>query len=327
MLNGQNKIFELIRCADNEGWLDQRKKGVGGSDVAAIMGLSPWRTPADVWFEKTGRAEPQDLSDKPHVRRGVDLEGFVGAEFVKTHPSFNVRRVNAICRSIERPWAQASLDYEVSERDGYGRNRWGVLEIKTARSDSGWKDGIPPYYLTQVMHYLSVTGRDYAWVAVQFDGDNLWEYREYRIERDEADIAAVNLAVDTFWHQFVLADVMPVLVGTQSEAQGLTQMYGAPASDSFTTSDAATLQLVSDYQDASERERRAKADKQVASTLLMAEIGEHKTMFTDTSRVTWSRSESERFDAKRFKADHPDLYAQYTSTYIRNGGLRVTDLK
>lgn len=322
MISGEGSAFRLIRCEDDAGWLDQRRKGIGGSDVAAIMGLSPWRTPADVWFEKTGRAEPQDLSDRPHVQRGVELEGFVGEKFRDAHKGFRVRRVNAVCQSIGRPWAQASLDYEVMQDD-----RWGVLEIKTSRNDADWKDGIPAYYLTQVMHYLSVTGREFAWVAVQFDSDWLWEYREYRIERDEEDIAAINAAVDTFWHEFVEADVMPVLVGTSSEAQGLTQMYAKPTPDSITDTDADTLQLVSDYQDASERERKAKADKQAASTLLMAKIGEHRQMFTDTAKVTWSRSEQERFDAKRFKADHPDLYEQYVSTYTRNGGLRVTDLK
>ena len=330
MISGEGTIFKLIRCEDNAGWLDQRKKGIGGSDVAAIMGLSPWRTPAEVWLEKTGRADPQDLSDRPHVQRGVDLESYVGTKFKDAHRGFRTKRVNAICQSIERPWAQASLDYEVCE--GVPSNRfsgyeWGVLEIKTSRNDADWKDGIPDYYLTQVMHYLSVTGRDYAWVAVQFDSDYLWEYREYRIERDEEDIAAINAAVDTFWHEFVEADVMPVLVGTAGEAQGLTQMFATPTVDSFTTTDADTLQLVSDYQDASEREKRAKSDKQTASTLLMAKIGEHKSMFTDTAKVTWSRSEQERFDTKRFKADHPDLYAQYASTYTRNGGLRVTNLK
>ena len=280
-----------------------------------------------MWLEKTGRAEPQDLSDKPHVQRGVDLEAFVGEQFKRRHPELRVRRVNAVCQSIERPWAQASLDYEVAELSGNVYRDWGVLEIKTSRNDADWKDGVPDYYLTQVMHYLSVTGRQFAWVAVQFDSDWLWEYREYRIERDEEDIAAVEAAVDVFWGDFVVRGVMPVLVGTSGEAQGLAQMYSVPSAESITNTEAETIQLVCDYQDAAGREKQAKADKQKASTLLMAKIGDHKSMFTDTSKVTWTRSQQERFDTKRFRAEHPDLYQQYVSTYTRNGGLRVTDLK
>ena len=324
MISGEGRSFKLIRCADNDAWLEQRHNGIGGSDVAAIMGLSPWRTPAEVWLEKTGRMEPQDLSDRPHVRRGVDLEQFVGERFKQNHPGFTVRRVNAICQSLERPWAQASLDYEVAERKCGDSPKWGVLEIKTARSD--WKDGVPAYYLTQVMHYLSVTNRDFAWVAVQFDSDGLWEYREYRIARDEEDIVAVDSAVDTFWHGFVEADVMPVLVGTSGEAQGLAQMFSKPDVEAITDHEADTIQLIADYQDAAAREKQAKADKQKASTLLMAKVGEAKALYTDTSRVTWVRSESEKFDLKRFKQDHPDLAKQYTTAYTRNGGLRIKDI-
>ena len=331
MISGEGSKFTLIRCEDDAAWLEQRKMGIGGSDVAAIMGLSPWRTPAEVWLEKTGRVEPQDLSDRPHVQRGVDLESFVGNKYRKRHQDYIVRRVNAICQSIERPWAQASLDYEICEIkhiDGRATGyEWGVLEIKTSRNDSDWADGIPVYYMTQVQHYLSVTGRKYAWVAVQFDSDWLWEYREYRIERDEEDIAAINAAVDTFWHDYVEKDVMPVLVGTAGEAKGLTELYAHPTSESVTDTDADTLQLVSDYQDAADREKKAKADKQTASTKLMAKVGDHKALYTDTAKVLWTRSEAERFDTKRFKADHPELAAQYTTTYTKNGGLRVTDLK
>lgn len=327
MISGEGTKFKLIRCEDNDGWLEQRKHGIGGSDVAAIMGLSPWRTPAEVWLEKTGRAEPQDLSDRPHVQRGVDLEAFVGEQFKKRHGGMRVRRVNAVCQSIERPWAQASLDYECAELSGDISRDWGVLEIKTSRNDADWADGIPVYYMTQVQHYLSVTGRSYAWVAVQFDSDWLWEYREYRIERDEEDIAAIDAAVDTFWHDYVEKDVMPVLVGTSGEAKGLTDLYAHPSSESVTDTDAETLQLVSDYQDAADREKKAKADKQKVSTLLMAKVGDHKALYTDTAKVLWVRTDAKRFDEKRFAVDHPDLAAEYTTTYTRNGGLRVTDLK
>ena len=323
MISGANSVFKVIRCEDDADWLAQRTKGVGGS------GLSPWRTPADVWFEKTGRADPQDISDRPNVRRGVELEPFVGGKFAAAHQDFIVRRVNAICQSMERPWAQASLDYEVCEHEVTDRRsyKWGVLEIKTARSDADWKEGIPAYYLTQVTHYLSVTGRDFAWLAVQFCGDHAWEYREYRVERDEEDIAAVNESVDTFWHDFVEADVMPELVGTASEAQGLTQAYHEPTDELVSDYDADTLQLVSDYQDAAERERQAKADKQRASTLLMAKIGDAKGIVTETARVTWSRSETESLDVKRLKAEAPEIWEQYARKQIRNGGLRVTDIK
>ena len=321
MISGEKKVFNLIRCEDNAGWLDQRKNGIGGSDVAAIMGLSPWRTPAEVWLEKTGRAEPQDLSDRPNVVFGNIMEPVIADWYRSKYPDRTVRRVNAICQSIERPWAQASLDYEVR----YPDLGWGILEIKTARDKRDWADGVPPYYLTQITHYMSVTGRSLADVAVFFRDEA--EFACYHYKRDEEDVIAVNSAVDDFMANFVTKDVMPVLVGTEGEAKGITGWYGVATSDAITVHDGETLQLVSDYQDAAMREKWAKADKQKATTLLMAKIGEHKGLFTETAKVTWSRYPAERFDLKRFKAEHPDLYAKYATTYTKNGGLRVTDLK
>ena len=314
---GENDRFTLVRCGDEAEWLEERRKGIGGSDVAAVMGLSPWKTPAQLWMEKTGRVEPDDIGDRPYVRFGNIMEPIVGKWFAERHPELRVRRVNAICRSTARPWAQASLDYEV-----FDGTAWGVLEIKTARSKRDWADGVPAYYLTQVTDYLSVTGRTYAYVAVFFR--DTCEFADYRVERDEEDVAAVESAVDAFWHDYVEADVMPALVGTSGEAAGLASMW--PSGGAFATAGADADELIAAYQDAAERERRAKADKTEAATKLMGLIGDSKGIETDVARVTWVRSERETFDAKALRADHPEVYARYASRSTRNGGLRVREL-
>ena len=73
-----SRPYDLIRCKDDAEWLRCRRMGVGGSDVAAIMGLSPWRSPIEVWADKTGRAEPEDMSGKPWIEWGNLLEPLVG---------------------------------------------------------------------------------------------------------------------------------------------------------------------------------------------------------------------------------------------------------
>ena len=319
MISGEGSKFRLIRCADNDEWLQQRTKGIGGSDVAAIMGFSPWRTPAQVWFEKTGRVEAEDISDKPYVAFGNVMEPLIGKWFSERHPEFTVRRVNAICQSIERPWAQASLDYEV--KDGLV---WGVLEIKTARSAKDWEDGVPSYYLTQIYHYMSVLSRPFADVAVFFR--DTCEFKEYRVEYDPEDGAAVNADVDTFWHDFVEADVMPELVGTGGEVSDLTGFYGKATGD-FVSADAAADELIAAYQDAADREKRAKADKTAAGAKLINLIGDAKGIVTDVAQVTWVRSERETFDAKALREKMPDVYARYTTRQTRNGGLRIKELQ
>ena len=96
MISGEGSKFTLIRCEDDAGWLEQRKRGIGGSDVAAIMGLSPWKSPLEVWLEKTNRAESPDLSGKEAVAMGTELEGDVLEMYRRRHPGSRVQRVNAI---------------------------------------------------------------------------------------------------------------------------------------------------------------------------------------------------------------------------------------
>ena len=319
MISGENKHFTLIRCEDAEGWLEQRTKGVGGSDVAAIMGLSPWRTPLQVWLEKTGRELPQDISDKPYVAFGNIMEPVIGKWYAEQFPTFTVRRVNAICKSISRPWAQASLDYEV-----YDGRRWGVLEIKTARTAQDWQEGVPAYYLTQVTHYLSVTGRAFAYVAVFFR--DTCEFKAFYIERDEEDIAAVDQAVDTFWHDYVEAGIMPQLTGTEGEMKSLTGWHGLSDGEVRFTLDPEANQAISDYQDAAAREKQAKADKTEAATKLAAQIGKGKGLETDVARVTWVRREVTKLDTKRLQAEHPEIWEQYAYRQVQNGELRIKEL-
>ena len=315
---GENDRFTLVRCKDESEWLAERRKGIGGSDVAAIVGLSPWKTPAQLWMEKTHRVEAEDIGKRPYVAFGNIMEPIIGRWFAEQHPEFKVRRVNAICRSIERPWAQASLDYEV-----YDGESWGVVEVKTARTAKDWADGAPDYYLTQGLHYLDVTGRGYVYFSVFFR--DTCEFAEYRVARNEGDVAYIRSAVDDFWNNYVLKDVMPMVVGTAGEASDLASMW--PSGSGFTPAGSEADELIVAYQDAARRERQANAEKTEASTKLIELIGDAKGLSTDVARVTWVRGERETFDVKGLKAKQPDIYAKYASKTFRNGGIRVSEIK
>lgn len=331
-IKGEGERFRRLDFKQNTPeWVEARRHGVGGSDVAAIMGLSPWKTPAQVWLEKTGRVEPADLSDRPYIQFGHIMEPVIKAWYQDRHPARIVRDVRSMCQSIERPWAFVSLDGEV--KDG---PEWGVLEFKTARDSRDWADGVPAYYLTQVAHYLSVTGRRFADVAVFFrDSCEFAEYRvttidgpaQYHHERlDADDMRAICDAVDAFWREFVEADIMPELTGTEGEAQGLAKWH-AEAGECYAEAGGADIaQALSDYQQAATEEKAARERKLAAGNAIKAAIGDNKGLITDVCRVTWSRGASTRLDTKRLKEERPEVVEAYSVPYVRDGGLRVVDL-
>ncbi len=288
MLTNEGRLFETIHLeGGRDEWLDLRRDGVGGSDVAAIMGMSKWSSPIEVWLDKTRRSTPPDISDKEPIRMGNELEPTVLEMYRRRHPESRARRVNAVLRSKDRPWAQASLDGITHD----AKMGWGVLELKTSSSMADWADGIPLYYLTQVTHYLSVTGYPFADVAALV-GDRGLHYYEARVYRDEEDVAAVTKAVDEFWHGFVEADVMPsVVVGTPGESKAIWETYKRFDADMTPDESDQADALASEYLRASEAERSAKAERTRASNALKLMVSEHKGIVAEYHVITWVRSE------------------------------------
>ncbi|MBY4798322.1 YqaJ viral recombinase family protein [Collinsella sp. AGMB00827] len=322
MISGEGEYFDLIRFDGTEeeihdSWLCLRRQGIGGSDVAAIMGLSPWSSPYRVWLDKTTGVS-EDISGKSAVMWGNILEPVVGEHYKQNHPERTIRRVNAIARSIERPWAQASLDYEVKDPE----LGWGVLEIKTAglRSADKWESGVPLFYQTQVAHYLSVTGRPFADVAVLIGGQ---DYREYRIMRDEEDIKAVNAAVDNFWNKAVKG-------GEEPDPAAVDNSYiinAHPRATEDFLELGQTPDVLAEYLAACDACKVADENKKRLSSELKLKMGDHRGIVSPAGKIAWIRTSSTRFDSKRFDADHPGLRAMYSTEYMRDGGLRFSPAK
>lgn len=296
---------ELTMSRDE--WLGFRRTHVGGSDVAAIMSLSPWRTPYQVWAEKSGLTVPEDISDRPRVEWGTRLERVVAQKFRDMHPDIGMwlQDPDETVAFVppERPWAMATLDGIVSE----GPGERAVLEIKTAHFPTArdWDDGVPAHYLAQVNHYLSVTGWGRAYVAVLIDG---WDYREFTVERDDADVAAVTGAVDAFWHGFVETGTPPAV--TSADSGALLDVHGEDDGE-YLAGDALQFELVEEWREAMGRAKQARREADDRAVRLRQQIGDARGLEFPEGRLTWTRSESLRFDSAALKEADPETYELY----------------
>lgn len=148
-------------------WQEFRKTGIGGSDAAAILGLSPFKSNIEVWEEKVGFREPEDISDKPQVAYGTEAEDMLVKLFELDYPQYLVKQnKRAVYR---RGFMFASLDAELLE---YATKAQGFLETKTTEIHSAaalqkWDGHIPEYYYAQVLHYFVTLGWTFAWLKVQ----------------------------------------------------------------------------------------------------------------------------------------------------------------
>ena len=203
-----------------EQWLQERKKGIGGSDAAAVLGLNPYMTNVDLWKIKTGRKEQEDISEKPFVKYGTEAEKHLIALFTLDFPEYEVIHAdNDLIRHPQYEFLHASLDGRLIEK---ATGRRGILEIKTtdilqSMQNEKWNDSVPQNYFCQVLHYLNVTGFDFAILKAQLKTE--WQNeirlttRHYYFNRMdfEEDINVLAGAELKFW-QHVINDTEPNLI-------------------------------------------------------------------------------------------------------------------
>lgn len=174
-------------------WLEQRKIGIGGSDAGTVLGVNKYKSNVDLWLEKTGQSEPEDISDKPAVKFGKFAEQHLRELFKQDFPDYKVDYHEFwMYQNDKYPFIYATLDGELTAPDGSK----GILEIKTTTIQNKsqwdeWEDKIPDSYYAQVLHQLVATGWDFAilkaYIRYYKDGELRVSIRHYRIDRKDKE--------------------------------------------------------------------------------------------------------------------------------------------
>ena len=190
-----------------EEWMAARINHIGGSDASACVGMNPYKDNVHLWEEKVGLIEQEDISDRDYVQYGTEAEAYLRALFAMDYPQYRVEYwENNMFTNTTYPWMHASLDGELIDQNG----RRGVLEIKTTNILNNfqltkWENRIPDNYFCQVLHYLAVTGYDFAVLKAQikseWEGELRINTKHYFIERKdvEEDIRFLIEAEHNLW--------------------------------------------------------------------------------------------------------------------------------
>ena len=207
-----------MQLKSREEWLQNRQR-LGGSDASSIVGMNPYKSNTELWEIKTGRAEQEDISDKPYVQYGSKAEEYLRELFKLDYPEYEVMYAeNNMWLNDKYPFAHASLDGWLKDKDG----RLGVWECKTTNilrsmQREKWKDRIPDNYYIQCLHYLMVTEFDFVVLKAQlkseFNGTTYIQTQHYKFERSEVeeDIEYLVKEEAKFW-EYVRNDKRPPLI-------------------------------------------------------------------------------------------------------------------
>jgi putative phage-type endonuclease len=287
-----------LPSTDRQAWLADRRSGIGGSDAVAVMGVSKWRTPYEVYLAKRGEGREVDVS--PAMHWGNRLEPVIREEY--SNATGRVVKVpTTILRHPAHDWMIGSIDGVTED------NR--LLEIKTTRSAEGWgdegTDDIPEAYLVQVQHYLTVTGLSIADVAVLIGGS---DFRLYEVAADPELQAILTQVEQAFWTRVCRGEPPdPVSLSDARVRWGRSTAREVEADDA-----------VREWVKALAQNKAALARlEETVETLqagICAAMADADTLTADGKTLaTWkSAKPASRFDTTAFKLAHPDLYSHFT---------------
>lgn len=308
---------------DNDRWHDLRRQGVSASEIAAVLGISPWESPFSLYWRKVNNWQTEANDD---MATGTRVEPVVADWWADTQdPHENLAVVPAgLYAHPERPWQLATPDRLIYQNlcacdpdvlcvcdtalDGWPL--LAVLECKWTASWDGWgdpgTDDIPVYYRAQVLWQCDVMGVDEWHLAMLGPGG----FRAYNGRRDEKDLTVMREAGRRFMARLAAGD--------------------PPDVDEHTATLATVKRLNPDLVDAEQEisattaagYRRARALKAAAQRLcdrfearLRAEMGANRVAVHDGAKVA-SRSiyDTTRIDTTRLRAEHPEVAAAYATT-------------
>ena len=289
--------YTIVPYTTRQEWLALRRSGIGASDIAAIMGVSPWSTPRQVWISKVEPEAPEPMSNED-MDWGLRMERLIVDEACQRLGAAPLH-YGPLMKDNDRPWMMATPDATAND---LATDKVIVVEAKKV-DDWAW-DEIPTHYHYQVQWQLAVTGLDKAVLAALHRGRRL---ELYEVERDEEVISELVEAGEWFWGLCEREEPPPV---EAADSEYLGWLWP----DSFEAAVEIPQELADDLLEARARLKAAQLAVDAATAMVKDYLGEADTAVDESGRVvaTWRSSESSRLDVKMLRAEEPEVAATYT---------------
>ena len=195
-------------------WLDFRRKGIGASEAASVLGLSRWMSNVELWDLKVGYTNAQDISNNPAVAYGNNAENLLFKLFALQYKDRYITKSNKNVVYVKDGFQFASLDGElINIQSGKSGNYEGkTVIINSSLTWDDWRDRIPTNYYIQLLHQLLVTGWDFSVINTEFrwtdkNGEIATECRRYLLnandEQVKDDMKYLDDAEYDFWFNYV----------------------------------------------------------------------------------------------------------------------------
>jgi putative phage-type endonuclease len=255
-------------------WVEARRHGLGGSEIASVVGLSPWKSAYTLWYEKAGQIVPEQ-AESPYMWWGNAVEDVIAERWKQEAPNRFLRKTG-MWRNLADPVIFADPDRFIVPSP-CSPKATGILEIKTTSTMNAWQWGphggnhqdIPPYYLTQVQWYLACFQLPYACLAVVIgNGD----YREYHIDADQ-ETQDWLISAGTEFVQSIADGTPPDPDSSDSTYQAIRELHPNINPDLECE---IGIQLASEFLDTNTEYKQAESDWKLVRTKIADLMGDAK---------------------------------------------------
>lgn len=301
-------MTDLQTFDDRDAWREWRRGGLGASDVAAVLGLSPYASPWSLWAEKTGLTSGDFDNELMEAGRWLEL---AIAPWFAHRTGLHVGGEQMAITHPHAAWARATVDgivleamTDIADLD----EALGGLEIKTAQPGRTW-DEIPAHYQAQGQWQMHVADLPKVWFAV-LHGRRL---EIYVLDRDQDDIDYMAEQTERFWVEHVLAGVPPAVDGSDATLNALAELYPDHTPGSSVDIDDIAY-LVASLDDARCAKKQAEASEKEAKALLADRLGANEEGLVGGKRAVSYRTQStRRLDGTSLRKAHPTIAAEFTT--------------
>lgn len=268
-----------------------RNVQIGGSEIAAIMNMSPYETPLSLWAHKTGKLPPVELSNFEAAEIGAELEEYVARKFT--------RKTGIKLRVDNRTFSHPKYPYMVGHIDRWVVGEDALFEAKTCSAwlEKHWEgDEIPQQYILQVVWYLGLLKKKTAHIAVLIGG------QKFRTKQVEFDAEMFNIMVEkarVFMEEHIIKDIAPFAVEGDSET--LLHMFPTSVNSNVVLEGDLAKEmdvLLSDRSGAVESINHAKEELEGIEARIKQLIGPNESAETENWRVSWKTVERKEYVVK-----------------------------
>ena len=290
--------------------MNDRRAFLGGSDVAGVLGLSPWASPWSVYAEKVGLVD-DSFDESERLALGKDAEHYLSAVFTRRHPDLYLGGAQAELTHPDYPWLRGHADGFVLESpDSDVSDAIAGWEAKTDNSLKPW-ESVPVYYQCQAQTYMLLTGLPEWRFTVGFAG---WRVEEYLLLADENDQRLIVERTREFWERHVLTGDPPPVDDHPATTTALNHAWPDAESDPPVEADEELVAVVRELDAVRAHIRADKKRAEALENIVKARLQDRTELVYDGALVcSWRPQERRGLDAARVRAEHGDAYDTHST--------------